>query len=142
MFRGNSVTSAWRDVARLQEEMNQLFTRIARPGATAFPSTNMWLNEDSAMLTAELPGVRQEDLEVSVVGDTLTLRGARQMEQLAEGDAWHRRERGAGKFTRIVELPFRVETNRVTASLKNGVLNVTLPRAEVDKPRKIQISLT
>ncbi|MGA7729822.1 MAG: Hsp20/alpha crystallin family protein [Chloroflexia bacterium] len=140
MFRGNLVPAAWRDMARLQEEMNQLFTRIARPGASTFPATNMWLNEEGAVLTAELPGVKLEDLEISVVGATLTLKGARHTQQLAEGDIWHRRERGTGRFTKVLELPFRVEANQVGATLKNGVLSINLPRAQADRPRKIEIN--
>jgi HSP20 family protein len=79
------------------------------------------------------------DLEISVVGDTLTLRGVRAPEKLGEGENYHRRERGSGRFTRALQLPFRIEADEVSATLKNGVLNITLPRAQADRPRKIQV---
>ncbi|MDQ3927619.1 MAG: Hsp20/alpha crystallin family protein, partial [Chloroflexota bacterium] len=96
--------------------------------------------EDSAIVTAELPGVVLDDLDITVVGDTLTIRGNRNRDEVGEGVTYHRRERGFGRFLRVVQLPFRVESEQVGASFKNGVLSITLPRALADRPRKIQIS--
>jgi HSP20 family protein len=100
---------------------------------------NVWTNEDSAVATAELPGVRTEDIEVSVENNTLTLRGSRQGDELAEGAIYHRRERRCGSFTRSFRLPFNVEGEKVEATFENGVLSIYLPRAEADRPRKIAI---
>jgi HSP20 family protein len=100
---------------------------------------NVWTNEESAVITAELPGVNSEEIDISVVGDTLTLSGNRQLEELGEGDKYHRRERSYGKFTRTFELPFLVEADKVEAVFEKGVLHISLPRAEADKPKKIAV---
>jgi len=90
-------------------------------------------------VTAELPGVDPNNLDISVINETLTLRGSRKPPELKEGETFHRRERLFGEFTRTLQLPFRVDSNAVEAHVKNGVLIVKLPRAEADKPRKVAI---
>jgi HSP20 family protein len=100
---------------------------------------NVWTDTDSAVVTAELPGVSLEDIEITVEDDTLTLRGDRQRETPEEEATYHRRERRFGSFLRTFSLPFRVDSERVDATLRNGVLSISLPRAEEDKPRKITI---
>jgi HSP20 family protein len=99
---------------------------------------NVWTDEDSAVVTAELPGVILEDLDISVEDNTLTLRGTRQPEEV-EGATYHRRERRHGKFARTFQFPFRVDAEKVDATFKSGVLSIVLPRAEEDKPRKITV---
>ena len=138
-----NYTSPWRDMARLQNEMNRLFsdTFALSGGRTApgYPAMNVWTNEDGAVITAELPGVSAENIDISVVGDTLTLSGTRKPEELKEGEKFHRRERSFGNFTRSFQLPFSVETNKVDAVFEKGILLISLPRAEVDKPKKIAV---
>jgi HSP20 family protein len=126
-------------MARLQEEMNSLLSRGLSTAPAGFPAINLWAGEESAIVTAELPGVVLDDLDITVVGDTLTIRGSRTRDEIGEGATYHRRERGFGRFMRAVQLPFRVEPEQVDASFKNGVLSITLPRAYSDRPRKIQI---
>ncbi len=138
-LRNFPQTSLWRDVARLQEEMNSLLSRSLSTPA-GFPAVNLWTGEDSAIVTAELPGVVLDDLDITVVGDTLTIRGNRNRDEVGEGATYHRRERGFGRFIRVVQLPFRVESEQVEATFKNGVLSIILPRAFADRPRKIQVS--
>lgn len=139
-----SVRSSLREMEWLRREMNDLFETLDRgprmSQATTYPAMNVWTNPDGAVLTAELPGVNPDDLEISVQGDTLTLRGARNPELLNEGEAFHRRERGSGKFQRAFQLPFAVDASKVEASYELGVLSITLPRAESDKPKKIQVT--
>ena len=137
-LRNFPQTSLWRDMARLQEEMNSLLSRSFSPAA-GFPAVNLWTGEESAILTAELPGIVLDDLDITVVGDTLTIKGSRTPDQIGEGATYHRRERGFGRFTRVVQLPFRVEPEQVEATFTNGILSITLPRAMSDRPRKIQI---
>jgi HSP20 family protein len=91
------------------------------------------------VVTAELPGVNAEDVDISVVNDILTVSGSRQPDELQTGERYHRRERNFGRFSRTFQLPFQVDTNAVDAMLEKGVLHVSLPRAESDKPRKIAI---
>lgn len=136
--------SAQRDMERLRREMNRLFTEWpTRPGwsvASGFPAMNVWTDENNAVVTAELAGINPEDIDISVENDTLTLRGTRKPEEAEEGATFHRRERRFGNFNRSFRLPFKVDAGNVEASFKNGVLSISLPRAEEDKPRKIAIA--
>jgi HSP20 family protein len=128
---------------RLRREMNRLVSGVSRwPGLSAapcYPAINVWTNQDGAVVTAELPGIDPEDIDISVQNDTLTLRGSRKPEEAQEGGTFHRRERGCGSFTRSFQLPFQVEPDQVDASYAKGVLSISLPRAEADKPQKITI---
>jgi HSP20 family protein len=123
---------------RMQREMNRLMgqSRLVAPG---FPATNVWSGADSVVVTAEIPGVDPDQLDISVVNETLTLSGERNLVELAEGEKYHRRERGYGRFNRTIQLPFRVAADKVEASFNNGVLQINLPRAEEDKPKKIVV---
>jgi len=136
-------SSPWREMARLQRDMNRLLSGTSRgPGwsvAPSYPAMNVWSDADGVVVTAELPGMDPEEIEISVQDDTLTLRGSRTLDEVPEGGTYHRRERGSGSFTRSFQLPFPVESAKVAASYEKGVLKVTLPRAEADKPKKIAI---
>ena len=135
---------AEREMERLRRDMNRLFAgwpaRANWSTASGFPAMNAWTNEDSAVVTAELPGVGIEDIEIAVEKDTLTLRGRREPEELEEGASYHRRERRFGGFNRAFRLPFYVDAAGVEAELKKGLLIIVLPRAEADKPKKIAIA--
>jgi HSP20 family protein len=127
-----------RGLDKLQDEVNALFSGVS--GAVhEFPAVNVWGGENEAIVTAELPAVDAGELNISVMGDILTLRGERKMLDMNEQDTYHRQERLYGDFQRTVRLPYRVDAERVDASLKHGVLTVRLPRVEADKPRKIAI---
>jgi HSP20 family protein len=144
-FFDYGVTPPWQEMARLQREMNRLFDAFSLAGGQIgpnYPAMNVRTNDEGAVVTAELPGIDPEDIDISVVGDTLTLSGSLQPETLKEGETYHRRERGFGKFRRIFQLPFQVETDQVEASFKNGVLSISLPRAEQDKSKKIVVEST
>jgi len=126
-------------LSQLRNEMDQLFQDGPAQG-TPYPALSVWEDESSYYAEAELPGFRLEDVEVTVRGGQLSLAGERKAEE-KEGVTYHRRERGFGKFHRTLEFPLPVEADRVQASLRNGVLTVTLPKAEVAKPRKIHVKL-
>ena len=142
LYRRFPKYNVWEDMERLQREMNRLF-ETAQPSrhqvSPGFPAMNIWSNEESLIVTAELPGVEIGEIDVNVIGDTLTLSGSRTPEKLDEGSRYHRQERGYGKFTRSLQLPFVVDAEKVEATLENGVLRILLPRAEADKPRKISV---
>jgi HSP20 family protein len=145
-FGRPSLANPWQEIEHMQREMERLFNSsyASRPRyqvAASFPALNVWTNQESAVLTAELPGVNPEDIDISVVGETLTLSGDRQPEALQEGEKYHRRERGYGKFTRTFQLPFPVEADKVEAVFDKGILHISLPRAEADKPRKIAVKV-
>jgi len=121
------------------ENMGRALRRFDMPSTVEFPATNVWVSEDNALVTAEIPGIDPSALEISVINDSLTLRGSRKAEDLKEGESYHRRERWSGQFTKTLELPFAVESGKVEARFAKGVLSVSLPRAEAEKPRKISV---
>lgn len=126
----------------MQSDINGLFgnTEQRPTGMALYPPINLWVGDDSAVVTAELPGVDEKDLEILVQRDTLTIQGSRGPEGDDEGIDWHRRERALGRFSRTVELPFRVDADDVQARFFNGVLEVELKRPEEDRPRRIEIT--
>jgi len=136
------ITRAWdpmRDMHRLHEEMNRLFSRVSVPYAQNFPAINIWAGDDKLVVTSEIPGVDAKDIDVTIVGDVLTLSGSRHPEELGNVEGYHRQERAHGSFSRTVKLPFRVDSTAVEAAYDKGILILTLPRPEEDKPKKIEI---
>lgn len=136
------TTRAWDpfgEVRRLHNEMNRLFSRATIPYAHNFPAINIWTGDGKILVSSEIPGVDAGDIDVSVVGDILTISGSRKPEELGGEESYHRQERSHGNFSRTVKLPFRVDSTKVQASYEKGVLSLTLPCAEEDKPRKIAI---
>ncbi len=134
------VPSVWHDMDRLQREMNRLFDDYSPSrlrAAPGYPALNIWTSQEGLAITAEVPGVSPEEMEISVVGDTLTLSGTRKADELKEGARYHRQERGYGSFTRSIQLPYPVDVNKVEATFKDGILKIAMPRSEADKPRKI-----
>lgn len=127
------------ELARIQRDMSGIFDREA-PIEADYPRVNLWSGANEARLTVELPGANAEDLDINVGSSTVTLKGAFPVYEAKEGEEFVRRERPTGQFMRTVELPFPVDSGKVDASYKNGVLHVVLPRLEGDKPRKIKIS--
>ena len=142
MYRRYRFPSVWREMEQLQREMGRLVEwQAPRPlqKDADFPAMNVWANEDGQILTAEVPGISPEDLEITILGEKLTLSGARKLDELPEGARYHRRERGAGEFNRTIQLPFLVNAGQAQASFENGMLTVTLPRAEADRPRRVEV---
>jgi len=133
----------WGDMDRFRQEMDRLFGRhvmAAESELAASPPVNVWEDEQKLYVEVELPGLKLEDLRIEIMeGNVLTVQGERNAPEVAKGAAWHRQERGFGKFARALELPFPVEAEKVEAKFVNGVLFVTLPRAEADKPRRILV---
>lgn len=133
---------------QLRDEVDRLFTSVfTHPtvsGATrlvtgrGFPAVNVWEDDENLFVEAEVPGLKAEHLDVTVVGDELTIKGQRPEEPETEA-AYHRRERGVGSFTRVIRLTSEVDADKVQASLNDGVLLLTLPKAEDAKPRKIKV---
>ncbi|HYN39246.1 MAG TPA: Hsp20/alpha crystallin family protein, partial [Rhodospirillales bacterium] len=105
-----------------------------------FPPVNVWRGADGVIITAEIPGVKLDAVDLMVHQNTLTLKGSRSPEASGEGVSWHRRERSYGPFSRMIELPYPVDADKVKASAQNGILSIELPRPESDKPRKIHIT--
>src|SRR5437588_2096355 len=104
------------------------------------PALDLYQNNDNIVAVIELPGMRKEDIEISLQDGTLTIGGERKSEG-AEGDKAERTERYVGKFRRSVSLPTQVDASKVTATYRDGILTVTLPKAEEAKPKQIQVNV-
>ncbi|MBN2044100.1 MAG: Hsp20/alpha crystallin family protein [Anaerolineales bacterium] len=134
--------SVWREMDRIQREMDRLFSGYspsAHRAAPSYPPINIWTKEEGQVITAEMPGIDPDKIEIDVVADSITLSGERNPDPEQEGMIYHRRERNHGKFSRTIQLPFMVDANKVEAKFTDGVLQITLPRAEADKPKKIAV---
>ena len=142
MYRRFRTPSIWQEMDQLQREMNRLFDRKSRGGvvtAPNYPAINIWMNDDGQVISAEMPGVDPKDINIDVNADAISISGERKPDVGIEGVDYHRHERGYGSFSRTIQLPFMVDTEKVEANFKNGVLTVNLPRAEADKPKKVTI---
>ena len=127
------------ELRRMQSEMNRVFGGFTTATAREFPSINIWLGENSVVVTAELAGVTADDVNLNLQDDVLTLGGKREPKIQQENVNWQRRERAYGAFSRAVQLPFRVDPDKVQARFDNGILEVELERLEADRPKKIEI---
>ena len=144
MFRRNGLQT----LDRLRNEMDRLFDdcfqpvsvfgQFAAPWERAFPNLNVWEDEQNLFAEAEVPGMSMEDMELTVAGNELTIKGKRSRDE-REGVTLHRRERGVGAFTRTLRLPFDIDADKVAATLEHGVLTITLPKPEAAKPRRIEV---
>lgn len=134
---------------RLQREMDRLFTgmiapesdvRAAAPGRAAmFPPLNVWETDQGYFVEAELPGFTMDKLDISLLGQDLTIKGER-AEPAHERATLHRRERAFGAFARTVRLPGEIDAGRVSAKLTAGVLTIELPKSEAMRPRHIKVN--
>jgi HSP20 family protein len=138
----------FRDLLDVHSEMNRTldayFGRQARPGAMDrvwAPAIDIYETKDELVVTTELPGVKEADVHLSIVGDTLSLRGQRQTESQAKEENYHRIERWSGSFERHILLPVPVQPEKVRASYRDGVLDIRLPKVEAVKPREIKIEV-
>jgi HSP20 family protein len=129
----------FQELRRMQTEMNRLFSGFSTAAAREFPPINIWLGENSVVVTAELPGVPHDSVDISLQDEVLTMQGSRQPQLREQNVRWHRRERAYGSFARTIQLPFRVDPEKVQARYNNGVLEIELQRLEADRPKKIQI---
>jgi len=141
MFYGRyPFRTVWDELDRLQRDVNRSNKSSAVDRmAPMYPAMNIWSNEEGAIVTAELPGYKTDDLDIAIANETLTLSGSRQPENVDEAAHFHRQERGYGKFSRTIQLPFPIHADKVEASYEKGILKIFLPRAESDKPRKIAV---
>jgi HSP20 family protein len=134
------VLGSLSDMHRLQQQLNRFLTLGSiSTAAHEFPPINVWTSEEGAIVRTEIAGVNPEDVDISLVNDTLTIKGERRPDSMEEGETCHRQERGFGQFARTVKLPFSVEPDAVQADFRDGVLRIDLPRAAVEKPRKISV---
>lgn len=126
-----------------QRETHSALRTVAsgyRDARGVYPPVNLQETEEGYVLTAEIPGIAPENIDVSIEGSTVTLSGERKIEYAAgEGTAVHRRERQSGNFRRGFELPTEIDLDAAKATHKNGVLTLRLPKSQASKPRQIKI---
>ncbi|GAB4464549.1 MAG: Hsp20/alpha crystallin family protein [Armatimonadaceae bacterium] len=141
----------FRDLERIQNEMNRLFEGYnnvpERSGSGLMQQSRLWSptvdvaeNENEVVLRAELPGMKQEDIDIELTGDTLTIRGERKFENEERKENMIRVERSYGKFQRSFTLGVPIKSDDVKASYRDGVLEIVLPKSEETKPRKIGVN--
>ncbi len=131
----------------VREDLNSLFespfwSGRGRPGqlfSAWSPALDLYQNSDNVVAVVELPGMRREDIEISLHDGTLTISAARKRET-SNGEKAERTERYIGKFRRSITLPTRVDANKVSATYRDGILTVTLPKATEAKPKQIPVS--
>src|SRR6478672_10359453 len=146
----NLVTyDPFRELRSLQDDVNRLFSSsFNRSGDNELmrgawsPSVDIFENQDQIVLEAELPGMKPEDVNISIENNVLTIHGERKFEKKDDQDNFHRVERSYGSFTRSFSLPSTVTGDAAEAVFENGVLRLTLAKREEAKPRRIEIKAT
>jgi HSP20 family protein len=146
----NYPSMGWRhpfaDFDRMSRQMDRLTHGLmGRPGlawrsAKVFPAINLTEDADNFYVRAELPGIKAEALDIQAVGRNLTISGERTIASEGENVRYHRREREAGKFSRIIGLPRDINPEKVDAKLVNGLLSVSIAKADAAKPKQITIN--
>jgi HSP20 family protein len=137
----------FRELSSIQNELNRLFGRtftgeVGEREAAWVPAVDIAETQERFLITAELPGVEPEDVDISVENSVLTLRGERKFYRETEEDDFHRIERRFGAFARSITLPSTADPERINASFDAGLLTIEVPKREEAKPRKIQVKAT
>jgi HSP20 family protein len=140
----------FREVSRLRSEMDRLWDEYFGAGRRALqPLEEPWLpavdvseTGEKITVTAEIPGMEAKDIDISIVGDTLVIKGEKKSEKEEKEENYHMVERSYGSFSRSMKLPAAVDADKVDATYKNGVLTVVLPKKEEVKPKAIEIKAT
>jgi len=153
MTRFVPFRSALSDVAVLQNRLNSIFSDFARPtgfgdssqemlaAGNFVPAVDVYEDEQKLVLKLEVPGIKQEDLDVRVENQTLTVRGERKFESEEKEENFHRIERRFGSFARSFSLPATVDNGSVSAKYENGVLTIQLAKKEAAKPKQVKIEI-
>src|SRR6185503_879517 len=132
------------DLDQMRREMLRLLETssgdaAADPGAGVFPPMNITQDDDSFYLRAEIPGIKPSELSISALRNRVSISGKRDIPREHDRVSYHRRERAEGAFNRAVTLPTEVDAERVDARYADGILTLTLPKAEQAKPRQIAV---
>jgi len=134
----------FRDFDRLRRQMDDLYGALSgdtfpMPSAGVFPLSNVTEDNDNYYVRAELPGVKSEDLDIQVTARGISIAGERKIPVEGNNVKYHRRERDAGKFSRLINLSDDIDVDKVDAKLENGILTMIIPKAEKTKPRQIAV---
>jgi HSP20 family protein len=134
----------FREFDRLRREMDELYGALSggalpMPSAGVFPLTNLTEDNENYYVRAELPGIKSNELDIQITAEGISISGERKIPKEGGNVRYHRREREAGKFSRLINFPGKVDVNTVEASMENGVLKVIIPKSEDAKPRQITV---
>ena len=143
--RLGTLDSPLNELERMREQMDNLLNSVSDGGmpslhAGVFPSINLSEDQDKYYVRAELPGISAEHLDIQATGNNLSISGERKIEAEKEAVRYHRREREAGKFSRAITLPGDINPDGVKASLSDGILKISVLKAEKAKPKQITIN--
>jgi HSP20 family protein len=141
---GRRFDNPFTDVEGTRRQLERFFETfndrpVSRVGAGVFPAVNISEDANAYYLSAELPGVKSADLDLNLTANQVTLAGERKISQEAADARYHRREREAGRFSRAVALPGDIDPDNASAKLIDGILTVTIPKAEKARPRQISV---
>ena len=132
-----------REMITLREAMDRLFNDAFTPssfaGSLQVPAVDLYQTENDVVIKASVPGMKADEVQINLTGDVLTLKGEVKHEEERKEKAWHIREQRFGSFERSVALPTAVKTDKAEAVFENGILTITLPKADEVKPKTINI---
>jgi HSP20 family protein len=138
----NSLTNwnPWKELDQIQREMGRLFgRRMAQPSPLGYPAVNLWADDRSVVLTADVPGLEPEQLDVTINRNTVILSASPETEKRKEGETYYRRERPSASFMRTVDLPVEVDPNSAEADYSKGVLTLRMSRPVAHQPKKVAV---
>jgi HSP20 family protein len=138
------MRNPFEELERMRRQLDSMFGGLERRphrvlGAGVFPLINLTEDRDNYYVRAELPGLKAEDINISVTGNNLSISGERKIASEGDSVRYHRREREAGSFSRVIALPGEVDADKVEAEHLDGILTVTIPKAEATKPKQITV---
>jgi HSP20 family protein len=142
---GMGWKNAFEEMERMRREMDRLTGILfngtqSRPiSSGVFPAVNITEDKDNYYVRAELPGMKADEVDLQVEARNLGISGERKIHHEGENVKYHRREREAGKFARVIELPAEIDVDKVDAQMVNGFLSLTIPKSEAAKPKQITI---
>lgn len=135
----------FKELLSLRDEFDRIFKEyFIRPEKIDeewFPMLDMKEDSESIVVNIEVPGVKKDDIKVTLRGNQLIVTGERKFEKEKKDETYHRIERSYGKFQRVITIPVEVDQSKIKATYENGILSITLPKTEKEKPKEIEISL-
>ena len=133
----------WQEIDTLEQRLNRLFEQDFSPSSRGFsaPAAELSHDEDAVYLKLEVPGIDINDLDVQVTEKTVSVSGERKSQQQSEAQGVTRSEFGYGKFQRVIPLPARVDNTQVKAEYKDGIVHLTLPKAEAEKNKVVKVAI-
>jgi HSP20 family protein len=137
------MRNPFEELDQFKRQMNRLFEETKAPyrdeRAGVFPLINLSEDKEKFFIRAELPGIKADELDIQATGNNLSISGERKIAAEEEGARYHRREREAGKFSRMIGLPSDINPDKIDAKLENGILSVVVSKAEAAKPKQISV---